>query len=52
VLALDAAERARIGDAGRRYVLDRYSEASIRERLVDAVERVASAAAEPIGTNP
>jgi glycosyltransferase involved in cell wall biosynthesis len=42
VLALDVAERARMGEAGRRYVLDRYSEESIRSRLVDAVERVAS----------
>ena len=40
-LALDAAERTRIGEAGRRYVLDRYSEDRIRERLVDAVERIA-----------
>jgi glycosyltransferase involved in cell wall biosynthesis len=40
VLALDAAERTRLGNAGRRYVLDRYSEEHVRERLVDAVERV------------
>lgn len=40
VLALDTSERARIGEAGRRYVLERYSEAHVRERLVDAVERV------------
>jgi glycosyltransferase involved in cell wall biosynthesis len=39
-LALDASERARMGEAGRRYVLDRYSEESIRARLVDSVERV------------
>jgi glycosyltransferase involved in cell wall biosynthesis len=41
-LALDADERARMGDRGRRYVLDRYSEESIRARLVDAVERAAN----------
>jgi glycosyltransferase involved in cell wall biosynthesis len=40
VLALGAEERARMGDAGRRYVLERYSEESIRARLVDAVDRV------------
>ena len=40
VLDLDAAERARIGDLGRRYVLERYSEAHVQERLIDAVERV------------
>jgi len=51
-LALDASERAQLGDAGRRYVLDRYSEASIRERLVDAVERVASAAVASNRSNP
>ncbi|HVT31744.1 MAG TPA: glycosyltransferase family 4 protein [Rhodanobacteraceae bacterium] len=44
VLTLDAAERTRIGDAGRRYVLERYSEAAIRDRLVAAVERVAAGA--------
>lgn len=52
VLALDAAERTRLGDAGRRYVLDRYSEEHVRERLVEAVERIASAAATPIDTTP
>jgi glycosyltransferase involved in cell wall biosynthesis len=40
VLALGADERARMGDAGRRYVLGRYSGESIRARLVDAVDRV------------
>ncbi|HSS71546.1 MAG TPA: glycosyltransferase family 4 protein, partial [Casimicrobiaceae bacterium] len=46
VLALDATERARMGDAGRRYVLDRYSEEHVRERLVDAVARVISRGSE------
>jgi len=41
-LALGTDARARMGEAGRRYVLDRYSEERIRERLVDAVERVAA----------
>ncbi len=41
VLELEATERTRIGEAGRRYVLDRYSEEQVRERLVAAVERVA-----------
>ena len=40
MLTLEPAERTRMGDAGRRYVLERYSEANVRERLVDAVERV------------
>jgi glycosyltransferase involved in cell wall biosynthesis len=40
-LTLDASERARIGDAGRRYVLERYSETTILDRLIAAVERVA-----------
>ncbi|HJT97480.1 MAG TPA: glycosyltransferase family 4 protein [Rhodanobacteraceae bacterium] len=40
VLTIGADERARIGEAGRRYVLDRYSEPTIRERLVAAVGRV------------
>jgi glycosyltransferase involved in cell wall biosynthesis len=44
VLAFDADTRARLGDAGRRYVLERYSEATIRERLHAAVERVVVAA--------
>lgn len=44
VLKLDAAERTRIGEAGRCYVLERYSEAEIRERLIAAVERIAAAA--------
>ena len=39
-LRLGADERARIGEAGRRYVLERYSEAEVRERLIAAVERV------------
>jgi glycosyltransferase involved in cell wall biosynthesis len=52
VLALDADERTRIGDAGRRYVLDRYSEEHVRERLVEAVERIATAAATPGDTAP
>lgn len=43
-LTLDASECARIGDAGRRYVLDRYSETTIRDRLIAAVERVAVSA--------
>lgn len=42
MLALDAPERTRIGEAGRRYVLERYSEAHIAERLIAAVERVAA----------
>ena len=45
VLTLDAGERARIGEAGRRYVLERYSEAEVRERLIAAVERVIAASA-------
>ncbi len=40
----DAAERARIGTAGREYVLANYHEARIRERLVDYVERVIAGA--------
>jgi glycosyltransferase involved in cell wall biosynthesis len=47
-LTLDASERARIGDSGRRYVLERYSEERIRSRLVDAIERVANGS--PVGT--
>jgi len=43
VLKLDAAERTRLGDAGRRYVLERYSENEVRERLVAAVERIIAA---------
>jgi len=42
VLTLGDDERTRMGDAGRRYVLERYSEAHVRERLVDAVNRVAA----------
>ena len=41
---LDAAERARIGAAGRDYVLANYHETRIRERLVDYVERVIAGA--------
>lgn len=36
---LDPATRARIGEAGRAYVLSRYGEERIRARLVDHVER-------------
>lgn len=41
---LDTAERARIGTAGRDYVLANYREARIRERLIDYVERVIAGA--------
>lgn len=45
---LDPAQRARIGDAGRAYVLAHYGEERIRARLVDYVERViADAEREP-----
>jgi len=44
VARLDDAERSRIGDAGRNYVMDRYSEPRVRDRLVDLVERVAEGA--------
>jgi hypothetical protein len=44
-LDLDANERTRIGELGRRYVLDRYSEAHVQQRLIEAVERVVAAAA-------
>jgi len=37
---LPAAERERMGNAGREYVLARYDEARVRERLVDYMERV------------
>ena len=37
---LPAAERERMGDAGRHYVLARYGEDAIRQRLVDYVGRV------------
>jgi glycosyltransferase involved in cell wall biosynthesis len=42
-LALDAKARERMGDAGRRYVLERYSEASVREKLVATIERIIAA---------
>lgn len=42
--ALDDATRARMGAAGRDYVLARYDEAHVRERLVDYVERVVARA--------
>jgi glycosyltransferase involved in cell wall biosynthesis len=41
---LDDATRARIGAAGRDYVLANYREERIRERLVDYVERVIAGA--------
>jgi glycosyltransferase involved in cell wall biosynthesis len=44
VLKLDAASRARMGEAGRNYVMDRYSEPRVRDRLIEVVERVADAA--------
>lgn len=37
---LDREERARMGDAGRAYVLDNYREERVRERLTAIVERV------------
>jgi glycosyltransferase involved in cell wall biosynthesis len=43
VLGLDAAERTRLGDAGRRYVLERYSEDHVRARLIEAVDRIVAA---------
>ena len=43
--ALDPAERARIGAAGREYVLANYREEHVRARLVGQVERVIGAAA-------
>jgi glycosyltransferase involved in cell wall biosynthesis len=42
---LEPAERERMGAAGRNYVLARYGEDRIRERLDDYVERVIDAAA-------
>lgn len=48
VLQLAESERARMGEAGRQYVLDRYSEEHVRERLVDAVERIAEARSDRI----
>lgn len=42
--ALSAPERERIGNAGRDYVLARYAEEAIRQRLVDYVGRVIEAA--------
>ena len=42
--ALSAPERGRMGDAGRGYVLARYAEEAIRQRLVDYVGRVIEAA--------
>jgi len=44
VLKLDAASRARMGEAGRNYVMDRYSEPRIRDRLVEVVQRIADGA--------
>jgi glycosyltransferase involved in cell wall biosynthesis len=44
VLTLDAATRARMGEAGRTYVMDRYSEPRVRDRLIEVVERVADTA--------
>lgn len=44
VLTLDAPARERLGEAGRNYVMQRYSEQNVRERLVGYVERVADAA--------
>lgn len=41
---LEPAQRARIGSAGRAYVLAHYGEERIRARLVDYVERVIAAA--------
>jgi len=38
--SLPAAERERMGNAGREYVLARYDEGRVRERLVDYMERV------------
>ncbi|MGN6518121.1 MAG: glycosyltransferase family 4 protein [Dokdonella sp.] len=43
--ALDPGERARIGAAGREYVLANYREEHVRARLVGQVERVIGAAA-------
>jgi len=37
--SLGVAERKRIGDAGRRYVVDRYSRDRVQAHLVDFVER-------------
>ena len=39
---LDAADRARMGAAGRAYVLDNYREDRVRERLTALVDRVAA----------
>jgi glycosyltransferase involved in cell wall biosynthesis len=44
MLTLGIDERTRLGEAGRRYVLERYSEDHVRERLIAAVERIAAAA--------
>ncbi len=40
LLTLDPETRARMGAAGRAYVLERYGEDAVRTRLVDCVERV------------
>lgn len=42
VCMLDPSERARLGSAGRAYVLERYGEDRVRERLVACVERIAA----------
>jgi glycosyltransferase involved in cell wall biosynthesis len=46
---LPEGERARLGDAGRAYVLERYREPGIRDRLVGLVERVIGAHADGRG---
>ncbi len=40
LLTLDPETRARMGAAGRAYVLERYGEDAVRTRLIDCVERV------------
>ena len=42
--ALSVTERERMGNAGRDYVLARYAEDAVRQRLVDYVGRVIEAA--------
>jgi glycosyltransferase involved in cell wall biosynthesis len=42
LVATIPAERRRVGAAGRRYVLERYREEHLAERLIGIVERVAS----------
>ncbi|MGH8171783.1 MAG: glycosyltransferase family 4 protein [Rhodanobacteraceae bacterium] len=51
VLKLDAPSRMRMGDAGRNYVMERYSERNVQDRLVAYVERVA-AGAQPDASTP